>query len=216
MKKPQKRALETRSRILSALERLLAAREFEAISIADLARAADVAVGSVYSHFKDKSALLPALLDRQLAAAADRLAAYRSSGEIAGVRIARSSAPDLRTAIEQGLRAAHGEIAKSRGVRRALATYRRLNPDLDLRAADALHEEAFIAFLGQLDLYKDEIKHKDRSAAARMVNHFINVIFLDDALYAKPLLPASLTPAPEEKIAAYTMMLHAYLTADSN
>ena len=65
-KAQQKRAIATREKILDGLEVLLERREFEMISIAELANEAGVAVGSVYSHFKDKDALLPALLDRQL------------------------------------------------------------------------------------------------------------------------------------------------------
>ena len=54
----QKRAARTREKILAALEQLLESKEFEAISIADIARQGEVAVGSIYSHFEDKEALL--------------------------------------------------------------------------------------------------------------------------------------------------------------
>ena len=84
----QDRAIRTREKLMSALERLLRTQEFENISVQDIAREAGVAVGSVYSHFKDKTAFLEALLafwreqvEAQLAIAEaqDTRAAFRPS-----------------------------------------------------------------------------------------------------------------------------------------
>ena len=133
MAKPlQKRALATREKILDGLETLLERKEFEMISIAELAREAGVAVGSVYSHYKDKEALLPALLDRQIARVEARVVQLRETGEIQGVSIRSKKGMDLREMIGLSIRSALAQVNQSLGVRRALLTYRRLNPGLDL------------------------------------------------------------------------------------
>lgn len=50
-----------RAAILAAGERVFAAMGYSSASMADIAREADVAVGSIYRHFPDKPALLAAL-----------------------------------------------------------------------------------------------------------------------------------------------------------
>ena len=76
---------------MSALERLLRTQEFENIYVQDIDSEAGVAVGSVYSHFKDKTAFLEALLafwreqvEAQLAIAEaqDTRAAFQAFGSL--------------------------------------------------------------------------------------------------------------------------------------
>ncbi len=208
----QKRALATREKILSALEMLLAEMEFEAISIADIARTAGVAVGSVYSHFKDKSALLPCLLDRRAQDLRARISDFKEHGVVAGYQVGKETAPTLRCSIELALRAALDQVTQSRGMARAILTYRRLNPELETPVIESLAQEAFEIFVRTLGDYGDEIRRDNLRDAAKMVNHFVNVIFLDQAIFIKPPFPEALTPDNEARIAAYTHMLHAYLT----
>lgn len=212
MAKPlQKRALATREKILDGLETLLERKEFEMISIAELAREAGVAVGSVYSHYKDKEALLPALLDRQIARVEARVAELRETGEIQGVSIHSKKGMDLREMIGLSIRSALAQVNQSLGVRRALLTYRRLNPGLDLPVAERLASEAFEALVTQFELYRDEIAHEDLRAAAKMVNYFVNIAFLDRVVFVKSPLQDSLRPDDEALISAYTDMIVSYL-----
>ena len=55
----QPRAFRTLERILAATEELLEERLFEQVAIADIAERAGVSVGTIYTRFADKSALLP-------------------------------------------------------------------------------------------------------------------------------------------------------------
>lgn len=57
----QARSAESQRRILEATLALLDDRHFEAMTIADIAAAADMAVGNFYKRFKNKEALLPHL-----------------------------------------------------------------------------------------------------------------------------------------------------------
>lgn len=60
----QPRSKRTLGQILAATEELLESREFEDISIDEIAKRAGVAVGTVYTRFKSKDDLLPYLISR--------------------------------------------------------------------------------------------------------------------------------------------------------
>lgn len=70
----QARSAETLERILCATEELLIDREFDQITIAEIATAAGCAVGTVYGRVTDKEHLLFCLHDRYVARAAERAA----------------------------------------------------------------------------------------------------------------------------------------------
>ena len=212
-KAQQKRAIATREKILDAIEEMLEDQEFEAISIADLASRAGVAVGSVYSHFKDKDALLPALLDRQVKRGEARLREIREQGTMDGVPVVtQGHLPSLRDTIEKAIIGALKQITENLGVRRALLTYRRLNPDLDLPEANRMRDNAFAALVGQLEHYRDEIRHEDITEAAKMVVYFVNILFLDRVVYVKSPFETYMRPSDEELIENYTNMVFHYLT----
>lgn len=209
----QKRTIATREKILDALEKLLQTQEFESISIAALARAGSVAVGSVYSHFKDKNALLPALLDRQLARVETRVAELQAHGTVDSVPLMPiSGTADLRSTIRLGLELTLKHISQTRGVRRALLAYRRHNPDLEIPLATTLAEQAFEALIAELELHRDEIRHDDLREAAKMINYFMNMAFLDRIVFLRSPFPERLTPSDEVLIETYTNMIHDYLT----
>lgn len=61
-----RRKARTGAAILDASERLFLTRGFEATTIEQLAKQADVAVGSIYGHFGGKEGVYAALIDRAL------------------------------------------------------------------------------------------------------------------------------------------------------
>ncbi|MCC2111153.1 MAG: TetR/AcrR family transcriptional regulator [Hyphomicrobiales bacterium] len=61
MKRTQKRTRETRDRILGVAARLFRRHGFDSTSIDQVAEAADVAKGTVFAHFGDKTNLLAAI-----------------------------------------------------------------------------------------------------------------------------------------------------------
>ena len=62
-RRPQARGIATRRRLLDAAEELLARNGYQATSMAQIAAAGGVGVGTLYHHFPDKHALLLALVD---------------------------------------------------------------------------------------------------------------------------------------------------------
>jgi AcrR family transcriptional regulator len=63
----QLRARRSRDRMLDAGQRLVAERPFDALSVADIVRAADCSVGAFYLRFRDKDAFFNALIAQYLA-----------------------------------------------------------------------------------------------------------------------------------------------------
>ena len=63
----QLRARRSRDRMLDAGQRLVAERPFDALSVADIARAAGCSVGAFYLRFRDKDAFFRALIAQYLA-----------------------------------------------------------------------------------------------------------------------------------------------------
>ncbi len=59
--KTARRSTRTRLALLEAAQELFATRSIEGVSVDDIARAADVAKGSLYNHFESKEALADAL-----------------------------------------------------------------------------------------------------------------------------------------------------------
>ena len=208
----QKRVARTREKILAALEQLLESKEFEAISIADIARQGGVAVGSIYSHFEDKEALLPALFDRYVERIEERVAEFVEHGTIDGEKYEAGDTPDLREMIEQSIRGAHRQVTETLGLRRALLTYRRLNPDVEVPLVSKLGHDAIELLAAELTKHRDEIVHDDLHEAARMVSYFVNIAFLDRIVLPGAATKDDLRPSDEVLIETYTGMVLHYLT----
>ncbi len=208
----QKRALLTREKILDALLALLKTEEFERISIADIARQGGVAVGSVYSHFKDKDALLPALLERRF----DRVVAEIDTAHRIdldqGKPVAEAGAKDLRSMLKAMLVAARRRVREDRGMLRALLTYRRLYPDQDDPRRASLTVQGVEGLIQAFEPYSDEIRITDPEQAARIIYYFVSVSYLDEAVFSPTPSVKEVTPSDEEKLEAYTQMLYLYLT----
>lgn len=116
----QARSRETLERILAAVDELLQEELFEALSMAEVARRAGVSVGTIYTRFRAKDDLLPALFARHQAAVGERVATFLE--ELGRLR-------SLRARIERVVGFAVDYHRDHRGLLRALTMYVRANPD---------------------------------------------------------------------------------------
>lgn len=102
---------DVRELILDATRRLLAARRFETLSVADILNEAGVARGSFYFYFANKHAVLAELVRRAVATAheaagtwtgdaSDAPGAALGRGTARGTRLWREHAPVLRAIVE--------------------------------------------------------------------------------------------------------------------
>ncbi len=204
----QTRAIRTRKNLMDALERLLRDQEFEMISVQDIAKEAGVAVGSVYSHFKDKTAFLEALLiswheqveaQLEIAEAQDTKAAFQAIGS-------------LHAALFEATKSVHAQILENGHVLRALHTYARLHPEADDQDWQTLVVRSFAPIGDLMHVFGDEIAIKDTDLATRMLGVFFNTIFIRGALMPQDTLMEVSRLDAETMIQEVTDMAYGYLT----
>lgn len=204
----QTRAIRTRRNLMEALERLLRDHEFEMISVQDIAKEAGVAVGSVYSHFKDKTAFLAALLTYWH----DQVEAQLERSEAQDTKAALRELGSLRTALFEATKAVYAQTLESGHILRALHTYTRLHPETDDQDWQTLVVRSFAPIGDLLDVFSDEITVTDKDLATRMLGVFFNTIFIRNALMPQDTLMDVSGLDAETMIAEVTDMAHGYLT----
>ena len=204
----QDRAIRTRQNLIEGLERLLRTQEFETISVQDIAKEAGVAVGSVYSHFKDKNAFLEAMLiywrdqvEAQLVAAEaqDTKATFRSLGS-------------LRVALHEVVKAVYAQTRDSGHILRAVHTYTRLHPDAGDEDWQSLVVRSFAPIWTLFDVFDSEITLKDTALGVRMLGIFLNTIFIRKALMPQDTLLDAAGLSDTAMIEEVTNMAFGYLT----
>lgn len=72
---PQKRTLETRSRLIRAAEDIIAEVGFDALRVEDVVQRAGTAKGTFFAHFKDKDTLMDLIIGARIAALLERMSA---------------------------------------------------------------------------------------------------------------------------------------------
>lgn len=96
----ERRKARTEAAIVAAAERLFEERGFRDTRIEDLAASADVAVGSIYSHFGSKLGLFVAVVERALAAQEEALHEVHRRREPADVKLRELGDAFLTFAVE--------------------------------------------------------------------------------------------------------------------
>jgi AcrR family transcriptional regulator len=161
----QARSQHTLDRILDAAEALVAEKGFDDTPVAEIARRAGSSVGSFYSRFADKDALLGALHERFLAqatATADAALDPESWQE--------SSIEEIASAVVRFLVEIHRE---QRGVLRAFAQRMRVDPEFQARR-DRLSQHIATGLSALLLAHRAEIEHADPQ---RAVGFALTMIF---------------------------------------
>lgn len=79
----QKRTLETRSRLISAANDLIAQGGFEALRVEEVVLRAGVAKGTFFAHFKDKDALMDLLIGERIDGFLDQIEAQPTPQNVA-------------------------------------------------------------------------------------------------------------------------------------
>ncbi|MCR9270704.1 MAG: TetR/AcrR family transcriptional regulator [Henriciella sp.] len=208
----QSRAIKTRKKLMEALERLLRQHEFENISVQDIAKEAGVAVGSVYSHFKDKTAFLEALL----AYWRDQVEAQLDLSERQDTQAVFVALGSLRAALFEATKAVHTQVVENGHVLRALQTYARLHPDMKDEDWQSLVVRSFAPLGALLKAYEDEVTLKDHALATRMLGVFFNTIFIRQALMPQDTLLEIAMLNDAVMIEQVTDMAYGYLTLPRN
>ena len=172
----QARSMKTQQKLMDALEGLLREKDFDAISVPDLAAEAGVAVGTVYRRFENKEALIPLLFE---------LWKTRSSlqMETAAVEVEEVTSADLRQLLRKQMRAAYRFIREQAHILRAVHLQGRLRPQLIGEEWKQLWKDALAGNRAFLELVKDTIGQPDLDRAAEMMIYIANTALVEKALF---------------------------------
>jgi len=204
----QSRALRTRKKLIEALERLLRTREFEMISVQDIAKEAGVAVGSVYSHFEDKMAFLEAMLVFWR----EQVEAQLELSETQDAAAALAAMGSLRVALFEAVKSVHAQTRANGHILRAVHTYARLHPDMGDEDWQSLVVRSFEPIGALFAAYADEITLSNAELGTSMLGFFFNTIFIRSALMPQDTLLEAAKLDDETLIREATDMVYAYLT----
>ena len=149
----QARSRESQRRILAATLALLDHSHFEAITIAQIAAEAGMAVGNFYKRFKNKEALLPHLYDEY----------NRRFAVFAQALQASSSKNPWRLIVQRTV----VFFSENKGLIRALHLHSRLNPDVVPHGSSQAREKLYRAF--EPLVTKRGLSARSRSVRARTV-----------------------------------------------
>ncbi len=79
---PQKRAFETRARLIAASEEIIGEAGFEALRVDEVVARAGTAKGTFFKHFKDKEALMDLIIGQRIDVFLDKLEAQDVPGTV--------------------------------------------------------------------------------------------------------------------------------------
>lgn len=166
----QARSERTKQRILAATLELLSDRHFEAITIAEIASKADMAVGNFYKRFKNKEALLPHLY-------AEYNKRFQSFADH------QRSPADAQPGWQQVISLTVSFFEENKGLIRALHLHSRLNPDVvppgsDNQRAGLYH--ALLDLVSKQGLDAEAREKKARVASLIMVSSILEAVLYPD------------------------------------
>jgi len=203
----QARSRATRDKLVAALDRLLREKDFESITIADLAREAGLAVGTVYRRFENKDAFIPVIFELYR----DRLDAYTTGPG----RLDIDPEDGLRASLHAIIRSAWGFLKREGHLLRAAHLYARLRPDLVGEDWQAYLDAALASARQIVGLFAGEVRAADKDEAAQMLAYLLNTVLIERGVYPDDGAGALLSLDEDAFIAATADTLFGYLTTPS-
>ncbi len=174
----QKRSRTTRDNLITALEEILREKNFDQITVAEIAERAGVAVGTVYRRFKNKEAFIPVMLEQHRMRQENLLEHPEASLQLTGDET-------LREALGKLTFYAWLQISREAHILRTLYLQVRSNPEIVSEEWDKLGEKALDEVRTLLDHFKKEIKRSDLEKAAKMTFYFFNSILIEKGLFSE-------------------------------
>ncbi len=190
----QKRSQQTRDKLIDALDSLLTEKDFEDISIADIALRAGVSTASIYQRFRNRDAAVSILLELYLKR-------VREWGQSAHGATDLSKASSLREALIMVGISAWRQVETLGHVMRPAYLYSRLRPDLLGDKWNAMAEQALTGFRSMLQTWLVDLNHDDLAKLAGMATYFYNMMFVGRLLHTDTTLTWKI-PADEKAFAS--------------
>ena len=172
----QNRSRRTREKLVTAFGRLLREKDFEAITMAELAERSGVAVGTVYRRFANKEALIPVIFEVYL----DML--HTQSAD-PNRQMTLADDDTLWDATLKLCQTAWRVLEADPQLIRSAHLYARLRPDLVGEDWDDIIEGSVGQFKELIAHFSDEVQRPDPDAAARMVFYLLNTVMVEQGLY---------------------------------
>lgn len=196
----QERSWDTYEQVLSAAERLLRDRSFDALRIDDVLSEAGVSTGSFYARFEDKEALLLALIDR-----------YRQELAALGEARAEEELTELHACARREVRHRMRRFRRRAGlIRTVVLEHRRLPASSELVRLTKLVNARIVD--GFRPCFR-EIAHPDPERAVLYGTYFVGAICRDRVLFGRSPHAASVALPLARLEDELTRMLTGYLRA---
>ena len=202
----QRRSVQTRERLLSAMDDLLKKGPFETITVSDLAARAGVSPASIYQRFDNRDALVAVLLELYVR----KIEAWNRADETAA-RAAECAS--LRDALITVAEAAWRQIEALRYVMRPAYLYSRLRPDAAREIWSTSEKRALEGFKALLSRFRDDLGKQDLARAASMTAYLMNMMFLGRLLHADDKSSWDLPRRPRAFAEALADHVEGYLAA---
>lgn len=201
----QDRSRRTREKLVAGFEALLREKDFEAITMAELAERSGVAVGTVYRRFANKEALIPVIFEVYISM-------LEAQSADTAQHLAMADDDTLWTATEKLCQAAWGVLEREPQLIRTAHLYARLRPDLVGQDWQSIIDASVSQFKALIEQFQDEVQRPDADAAARMIFYLLNTIMVERGLYGKTGAAAALTTDAEAFIEECATAIYGYLT----
>jgi AcrR family transcriptional regulator len=183
----QVRSRDTRDRLLSALDDLLREKDFEAVTIAEIAARAGVSPATIYQRFNNRDAAIAILIELYMRRVAD----WSRSPEGA---VDYPKATSLEQAFEQVAMAAWRQFEALGYLTRPAYLYSRLRPNLVGEQWDLMQAQAVKGFEALLSAFAHELPDGVPARAAPAIAYFFNMMFLGRLLHDDPSGAPRMTP----------------------
>lgn len=208
-KKPkQDRSIKTRLKLMSALDELLRLKDFEQITVAEIAQTAGVSTGLLYSHFKNKDDFLDALLEEYKARILNRL----EEAEKSDLRAEFAQTGSLREAFRMITGLAYEQMLEDAHIILAVSQALRSKPNADWKEWQNIRARAFKTISPILSVFESEIARPINETTARTVVYFFNTIFLEFLMFRGGIRSSAPSLSQEEFIHHIADFAYGYLT----
>ncbi|TDF37592.1 TetR/AcrR family transcriptional regulator [Alteromonadaceae bacterium M269] len=171
----QTRSIKTRKALTAALESLLKEKDFDQISVAEIASTACVSTGLLYSHFKNKADFLEALLETYK----ERIVKRLEEAESEDVSVEYRNAGSLREALRIISNYTYQQLQGDAHIIRALSQHLRARPESEQAEWQDLRTRAALTLTAVLDVYSDDLARTDRQLTEKIFVYFFNSIFYE-------------------------------------
>ena len=205
IKASQNRSRRTREKLVAGLGKLLREKDFEAITMAELAKRSGVAVGTVYRRFENKDALIPVIFEIYLATLEAQSADTSKHLQLA-------DDDTLWSATLKLCQAAWAMLEREPQLIRTAHLYARLRPDLVGEDWNSIIEGSIAQFGEMVEHFADEVQRPDTDVAARMIFYLLNTVLVERGLYGDTGAAAALRGDTDAFIDECATAIYGYLT----